>query len=136
VCGRHGRRMSPLGNGTTVIGRNCAPGGGPLSVDGVTWRKRKLSPSGSKSVELNPDPLVHVARSVAVRNANSAAWNITLNSIATYLRFFTFFSVLTLEADTVHCFTYIGAVPLIWSPYVGLQMYMRCSPWRCHDSGG
>jgi hypothetical protein len=28
--------MAPLGNGTTAIGTNCEPGGGPLSVDGVT----------------------------------------------------------------------------------------------------
>lgn len=34
--GRDGRRMAPLGKGTTTIGTDCKPGGGPLSVDGET----------------------------------------------------------------------------------------------------
>ena len=34
--GRAGWRMAPLGKGTTAIGTDCKPGGGPLSVDGVT----------------------------------------------------------------------------------------------------
>lgn len=34
--GRDGRRMAPLGKGTTAIGTDCEPRGGPLSVEGVT----------------------------------------------------------------------------------------------------
>jgi len=34
--GRDGRHMAPLGKGTTAIGTESEPGGGPLSVDGVT----------------------------------------------------------------------------------------------------
>jgi hypothetical protein len=64
--------MAPLGKGTTAIGTDCEPGGGPLSVDDVTWRRSQLSPSRSGDVELKPDPLSHLSRSVAVRHANSA----------------------------------------------------------------
>ena len=70
--GSDGRRMAPLGKGTTAIGMDCEPGGGPLSVDAVTSRKSQLSPSRNRVVELTPDPHSHLAGSVAVRNANSA----------------------------------------------------------------
>jgi len=34
--GRDGRRMAPLGKGTTAIDTDCEPRGGPLSVEDVT----------------------------------------------------------------------------------------------------
>ena len=70
--GRDGWRMAPLGRGTTAIGTDCEPGGGPLSVDDVTCRTSQLLPSRSGDMELTPYPLSHLARSVAVRHANSA----------------------------------------------------------------
>jgi hypothetical protein len=66
-----GWRMAPLGNGTTGIGTNCEPGGGPLSAEGGTWRNRLLSPSRNWDAKL-----WHADRSLATRNKNTAIWNL------------------------------------------------------------